>query len=117
LYASFKDEENMRYRVIAPDGTCVIGGAKECLVAQSTTGLQGNLKSIMLGEQVYRIKYSGPDNPLERFSITSIDPIVGQWTVEIDSEDGLVPQAHAMKDAFFKVKYRAEATLFVSDLS
>ncbi|MGI0010277.1 MAG: hypothetical protein ACREAE_02625, partial [Nitrosopumilaceae archaeon] len=71
LYASFRDE-GMRYRVIAPDGTCVIGGSEECLVTQSTTGLQGNLKSVMLGEQVYRVRYSGPDNPLERFSITSI---------------------------------------------
>ena len=115
LYASFKDEGNMRYRVIAPDGTCVIGGSEECLVTQSTTGLQGNFKSIMIGEQVYRVKYSGPENPLERFSITSIDPITGQWQVEIDSEDGLVPQAHAMKDAFFKVKYRAEQTQFVSE--
>ncbi|MGH9909868.1 MAG: hypothetical protein ACRD32_04445, partial [Nitrososphaerales archaeon] len=72
LYASFKDEGNMRYRVIAPDGTCVIGGSEECYVTQSTTGLQGHFKSITVGDQIYRVRYSGPDNPLERFSITSI---------------------------------------------
>jgi hypothetical protein len=113
IYSSFKDEGKMRFRVVSPDGTCVIGGSKECLVTQSTTGLSGNLKSIAVGDQIYRVRYSGPENPLERFSITSIDPIVGHWTVEIDSEDGFVPQAHAMKDAVFKVKYRAQETPFV----
>ena len=115
LYASFKDENNMRYRVIAPDGTCVIGGSEECLVTESTMELPGNFKSIIVGDQIYRVRYSGPANPLERFSITSIDPILGQWQAEIDLEDDLVPQAHAMKDAFFKVKYRAQPTPFVSE--
>ncbi|MEX1053722.1 MAG: hypothetical protein WEC35_04895 [Nitrosopumilaceae archaeon] len=113
LYASFKDEGDMRYRVIAPDGTCVIGGSEECLVTQSTIGLPSNFKSITVGDQIYRVRYSGPDNLLERFSITSIDPILGKWQVEIDSEDGLIPQAHAMKDAFFKIKYRAQSTPFL----
>jgi hypothetical protein len=114
LYASLKDHQNIRYRVITPDGTCVIGGSQECHVSESTTGLPGNFKSVAIGNQIYRVRYSGSENPLERFSITSIDPIVGQWTVEIDSEDGLVPQAHAMKDQSFKVKYRAQETQFVS---
>ena len=117
LYASFKDEGNMRYRVIAPDGICVIGGSEECLITQSTVGLPGSLKSVTIDNQIYRVRYLGPANPLERFSITSIDPILGQWQVEIDSEDGLIPQAHAMKDAFFKIKYRAQPTPFVSESS
>jgi len=115
LYASFKDGGDMRYRVIAPDGTCVIGGSEDCLVTQSTAGLPGSIKSITVGDQIYRVRYSGPANPLERFSITSIDPILGQWQVEIDSQDGLIPQAHAMKDAFFKIKYRAQPTPFISE--
>ncbi|MGH9910722.1 MAG: hypothetical protein ACRD32_08775, partial [Nitrososphaerales archaeon] len=117
LYASFKDGGDMRYRVIAPDGTCVIGDSEDCLVTQSTAGLPGSIKSITIGDQVYRIRYSGPANPLERFSITSIDPILGKWKVSIDSEDGLIPQAYAMKDSFFKVKYRAQETPFVSEQS
>ena len=114
LYAS-NNEENLRYRVISPDGMCVIGGSESCLVTESTVGLLGNIKSITIDNQVYRVRYSGQESALERFSITSLDPIVGQWTVELDSEDGLVPQAHAMKDAVFKVKYRAEETPFVTE--
>jgi hypothetical protein len=116
LYSSFKDEGNMRYRVIAPDGTCVIGGSEECLVKESTIGQRGNLESVTIGDQILRVRYSGPDNPLERFSITSVDPILGQWYVEIDSEGGIVPQAHAMKDTFLKIKYRATETPFVSEI-
>jgi len=116
LYSSFKNEGTMRYKVMTPDGTCVIGGADNCLVKQSTLGLKGNFKSITNGDQVYRIRYSGPDSSLERFSITSVDPIVGTWKVEIDSDNNLVPQAHAMEDVFLKVKYRAQETPFVTEL-
>jgi hypothetical protein len=98
----------MRYKVMAPDGTCVIGGADNCLVTQSTFGLKGNFKSITIGDEVYRVRYSGLDSPLERFSITSVDPILGSWKVEIDSDNNLIPQVHAMEDVFLKVKYRAE---------
>ena len=71
-------------------------------------------KSITIGDQVYRVRYSGSDSPLERFSITSVDPIVGQWKVEIDSTIDLLPQAQAMGDVFVKIKYEAERTPFIS---
>jgi hypothetical protein len=115
LYSSFKNEGTMRYKVMAPDGTCVIGGADTCLVTQSTFGLKGNFKSITIGDEVYRVRYSGPDSPLERFSITSVDPILGSWKVEIDSDNNLIPQVHAMEDVFLKVKYRAQGTPFVTE--
>jgi hypothetical protein len=117
LYSSFKNDGNMRYRVTAPDGTCVIGASDNCLVTQSTQELKGNFKSITIGDQIYRVRYSGPSSSLERFSITSVDPIVGHWNVEIDSQDGLVPQAHAMQDVFLKVKYRAQETAFITGTS
>ncbi|MGI0087090.1 MAG: hypothetical protein ACREBI_03900, partial [Nitrosotalea sp.] len=106
LYSSFNNEGTMRYDVTAPDGTCVIGGSSDCLVQKSTFGLAGNLKSITIGDQIYRVRYSGPDSPLERFSITSVDPIVGTWHVGINSQQSLLPQAHAAEDVFLKVKYR-----------
>ena len=34
----------------------------------------------------FRVRYSGTNDTLERFSITSVDPIVGTWKVEIDSD-------------------------------
>lgn len=52
LYSSFKNEGTMRYKVIAPDGTCVIGGSSDCLVTKSTIGLPGSMKTVTIGEQV-----------------------------------------------------------------
>ena len=105
LFSSSENEEHFRYRVIAPDGTCVIGSS-ECLVNKSTTGLRGNLASIILEGQTYRVRYSGPQSDPEWFSITSIKPILGKWVIDKESEENIMQQAHAMKDSFIKVKYR-----------
>lgn len=53
LYSSSKENQN-RFRVIAPDGTCVIGGSNNCLVKESTFGQRGNFMSITIGDQVLR---------------------------------------------------------------
>ncbi len=113
LYSSFKDQDDMRYEVTSPDGTCVIGGEKSCLVHDSTFGLRGNLKTVTISDQVYRIRYSGPDSPLERFSITSVDPIVGKWKVEIVSQKDLIPHAKAASNVFLKIKYSAVQDQFI----
>ncbi len=107
LYSSFDNSGNMTYKVTAPDGTCVIGTSDNCLVTQSVSG-SSNSKSIVIGDQIYRIRYSGPTSQLERFSITSVDPITGQWKIEIDSQDGLVPQYNVMDNAFLKIKYDSQ---------
>jgi hypothetical protein len=117
LHSSFKNDGTMRYKVTSPDGTCVIGGQDNCLVKDSTYGLPGQIKSITLGDQIYRVRYSGPNDSLERFSITSVDPILGQWGTEIDSDNNLLPAAHAMEDVFLKITYRATPTPFVSETS
>jgi hypothetical protein len=69
------------------------------------------IKSMTLGDQIYRVRYSGPSSPLERFSITSVDPIVGQWKVEIDSQDGLVPQYLVMQHTFLQIKFKPQSTV------
>ncbi|RZW38573.1 MAG: hypothetical protein EX263_13985, partial [Flavobacteriaceae bacterium] len=86
VYASNADS-SVRFTVTDPQGQCIIGGSDECLVNDSTRGNRGGLESIPYGDQILRVKYSGADNALERFSITSIDPIVGKWTVSLESED------------------------------
>ncbi|WP_155991553.1 LamG domain-containing protein [Candidatus Nitrosotenuis uzonensis] len=101
---------SLHYRVVSPDGTCVIGQSDSCMVNGSTAGNRGNSVSVELEGQVYRIRYSGQDNPLERFSITSIDPIVGNWSITLESDGGLVPEAHATEDIQVKAKYRATYT-------
>ena len=105
VYASNADD-TVRFTVTDPQGQCIIGSADECLVNESTRGKRGGLESVPYGDQILRVRYSGADNALERFSITSIDPIVGQWSVSLESEDGFVQQAHAAEDITVKIKYR-----------
>jgi len=53
-------------------------------------------------------RYSGADNILERFSITSSGPIVGNWNVNIESPEIFGQSASAQTELWLKVKYRAE---------
>ncbi|MDE1845192.1 MAG: hypothetical protein KGI10_07690, partial [Thaumarchaeota archaeon] len=114
LYSSFKNDGTMRFKVTASDGTCVIGASDNCLVTKSTLGLAGNFKSVTIGDHIYRIRYTGPDDALERFSITSVDSMSGNWKVEIDSVNSMLPLAQAMDDVTLKVKYRAIELPFIT---
>ncbi|MGQ0605584.1 MAG: hypothetical protein ACT4OD_01325, partial [Candidatus Nitrosotenuis sp.] len=97
---------NLHYRVVSPDGKCVIGDSS-CMINHSTLGQRGNAQSIQVGDQILRVRYSGQDSSLERFSITSVDPIVGNWNVSLESDSGLIPDAQATEDTQVKIKYRA----------
>jgi len=109
LYAS--NPEDGQFRVIAPDGTCVIGTG--CLVEQSTLKHRGAIDSVLLDGQIFRVRYSGADSPLERFSITSLDSVLGQWSIQIESESSEF-MASAAGDVSMKVKYRAERSPLVT---
>ncbi len=105
LYTSNTQNE-FKFQVTAPNGQCIIGTGDECSVKDSTRSNRGRLSSVPYGEQTLRVKYSGPDSTLERFSITSIDPIIGDWTITLETEEGLIPQAQAVKDLPIKVKHK-----------
>jgi hypothetical protein len=109
LYAS--NPESGQFRVTAPDGTCVIGAG--CLVEQSTLKHRGAIDSVIIDGQIFRVRYSGADNALERFSITSLDSVLGQWIVEIEQETSPFV-ASAVQDVPIKVKYRAERSPLVT---
>ncbi|HXV66575.1 MAG TPA: Ig-like domain-containing protein, partial [Nitrosopumilaceae archaeon] len=96
------------FRVISPDGTCVIGMTEECLIRESTFGSRGNVESVTIDGQVYRIRYSGSENAVERFTITSIDPILGYWNVYKETPKGIIPNAYANEDNLLKIQYRAQ---------
>ncbi len=66
------------------------------------------IQEIIIDKQIYRIRYSGADNILERFSITSSGPIVGNWNVNIESPEIFGQSASAQTELWLKVKYRAE---------
>ena len=105
IYSSNSDE-HLQFRVTDPQGQCVIGATADCVIHESTKDNRGGLTSIIYGDQILRVRYSGADNSLERFSITSIDPIVDQWTVSLETEDGILQEAHAVQDPIIKIKYR-----------
>jgi hypothetical protein len=113
LYSS-NNNQDIHYKVTAPDGTCVIGKSDSCAVKDSTAGHRGNTISVEIGGQIFRVRYSGQNSPLERFSITSIDPIVGSWHVTLESDNGMMPEAHAIDDVHLKVKYRSTFTKLVT---
>ena len=113
LYAS-NPEDTSRFRVTSPDGTCVIGSSENCLVQESTLTHRGSLDSVLIDGQIYRVRYSGADSTLERFAITSFDPIVGEWSVELESQDDIIQYASAAEEMSLKVKYRAERSPLVT---
>lgn len=104
--ASNTIDQNLIFRVLAPNGDCIIGASEECKIHDSTANQRGGLASIEYEDQIIRVRYSGPDSSLERFSITSVDPILEHWTVSLETSNGIVPQAQALKDLSVKVKYR-----------
>ncbi|MEK0351963.1 MAG: hypothetical protein QQN57_03635, partial [Nitrosopumilus sp.] len=106
LYASNTQTDEFKFQVTAPNGQCIIGSSEECSVQDSTRSDRGGLASVQYDGQTLRIKYSGTDGALERFSITSIDPIVGDWIVTLEAEEGFIPLAQAVKDLTVKVKHR-----------
>ncbi|MCH7647378.1 MAG: hypothetical protein IIA83_02060, partial [Thaumarchaeota archaeon] len=106
LYASDSQHDNLRFRVIGDDGFCFIGATEECAVKDSTLNKRGGIESVEHDGIIYRVKYSGADSPLERFSITSVDQVSTNWNITLESTDDFIPQAFAMQDVHLKVKYR-----------
>jgi hypothetical protein len=104
IYAS-NPLHNQRFHVESPDGTCVIGKSQECMVKQSTFGKHGGFEFITLDDTVHRVRYSGTGNSMERFSITSLDPIQGNWKIKLESDDKVIPEVFASDDAEIKIHY------------
>lgn len=102
---SFDKNTDTSFRVEAPDGTCVIGIGDECMINEATFGGPRNIESITIDNQIYRIRYSGSDNVIERFTITSIDPIVGNWGIYKESADG---KLHSGDESILKIHYVAQ---------
>ena len=92
LFTSARGEESdVNLRVSTNDGQCIIGSNSNCLVSESTRK-PGEIYSIVTIEDTnYKIRYSGNDVRLEKFSIipenlsTKID--IDNWNVEIIKND------------------------------
>ena len=79
---------------------------------KSTLKHRGGIDSVLIDGHIYRVRYSGEDSPLERFSITSLDSVLGEWNVEIIENSQFL--ASAAGDVPIKVQYRAERSPMVT---
>jgi hypothetical protein len=85
------DEVNVNIRVTTASGTCVIGPDTNCLVSESTRAPGTIYKIVEVDGISYKIRYSGPDARLEKFTI--IPDLAGAtmpdstWNVEILKSD------------------------------
>jgi len=85
------DEANVNIQVTTTSGTCVIGPDTNCLVSESTRALGTIYKIVEVDGVSYKIRYSGSDVRLEKFTI--IPDSAGAkipdstWNVEILKSD------------------------------
>ena len=92
LFTSARGEEsNVNLRITTNDGQCIVGQDSNCLVSESTRK-PGEIYSIVSIDDVnYKIRYSGNDVRLEKFSIvpeesnSQID--VENWKVEVIKDE------------------------------
>ena len=84
-------EANVNMQVSTSDGLCVIGQDTSCMVNESTRKPGAIYETVTIGEEKYKIRYSGTDVRLEKFSIlpelsgTEID--IKDWNVQVIKED------------------------------
>ena len=114
LYSSFNGDTKFHYKVVSPGGVCLIGQSEDCHVKSSTYDNNGNMQSVLMDNQMYRIKYSGSENSLERFTITSIDPIVGNWDITLETIDGVSLSSAILENIEVKIKYKSHQEKLVT---
>ena len=92
LFTSARGEESsVNLRITTTNGQCVIGPDSNCLVTESTRK-PGEIYSLVSIDDVnYKIRYSGNDVRLEKFSIVPEDSnskiVLDTWNVEIIKDD------------------------------
>ncbi len=81
-------EKSVNIKIIADDGSCVIGQDDDCLVSESTKSSSGGYELVTFAGLKYKVTYSGFDAILEKFSITPESGVIPNsiWTVEIEKE-------------------------------
>ena len=96
-------EKTTNLTILADDGTCMIGQAKECLVSGPTKDKGLAYKTITAAGMMYKVTYSGSDQVLEKFSITpqSSDDVIpdSTWTIKVDNH---VPAAKLYYEIVYK---------------
>jgi len=85
------DEANVNIQVTTASGTCIIGPDTSCLVSESTRAPGTIYKIVEVDGISYKIRYSGPDARLEKFTIipesSGATMPDSSWNVEILKSD------------------------------
>jgi hypothetical protein len=81
------EESNVNLKVSTSDGICIIGTDSQCMIQESTRVPGDIYQSIQIGDVNYKVRYSGPDVLLEKFTIIpeSLDASLpdSSWNVEV----------------------------------
>ena len=92
LFTAARGQEAIvNIQISTSDGLCVIGQGNSCMVNEITRKPGAIYEIVTIGEENYKIRYSGPDVKLEKFSIlpesagTAID--IKDWNVEIIKDE------------------------------
>jgi hypothetical protein len=85
------DESNVNLQIIATNGQCIIGQNSDCLVSESTRKPGAIYSIVSIDDINYKIRYSGNDVRLEKFSIIPEDSSskinIDSWNVKIIKDE------------------------------
>ena len=92
LFTSARGQESdVNIQVSTSEGVCVIGQDTSCMVNESTRKPGAIYEIVTIDEQNYKIRYSGPDVRLEKFSVlpeSSGIPIdIKNWNVQVIKDE------------------------------
>ncbi|MDE1829658.1 MAG: hypothetical protein KGI25_04985 [Thaumarchaeota archaeon] len=104
ISSSFENQNGYSYRVVSPDGTCVIGQEDSCLVQSVPSGNRS--ATITLGNQNYTIEYTSILVKTQRFAIASPEPILDTWKVQVEKAGTI--QEDMMSKVIVKTRYIEE---------
>ena len=78
-------------RITVSNGQCVIGQDSDCLVSESTRKPGAIYSIVSIDDVNYKVRYSGDDVRLEKFSIVPEDSSsqldISNWNVEIIKDE------------------------------
>ena len=84
-------EADINIQVSTSSGQCIIGQESSCLVTESTRKPGAIYETVSIDENNYKIRYSGTDVRLEKFSIlpesTGTELDIKDWNIEIIKDD------------------------------
>jgi len=85
------DESNVNLQVSTENGSCIIGQSADCVISESTRAPGSIYKVLKIGGIDYKVRYSGPDVRLEKFSIVPSEdntPLkILQWDIDVIKDE------------------------------